>query len=141
MPLAEMFLGQFSKKTGINFRFSDEILDFFMRYTFPGNVRELKNIIERGTIFAKDGLISEISIEKTASQPQNQQTAVTNPFEVDLSHNVDLDEILAEVERRYIVEALKKTNYNRHDTCVLLNLTERMLRYRMSKLGIRDEKE
>ena len=141
MPLAEMFLEQFSKKTGTNFRFSDETLDFFKRYTFPGNVRELKNIIERGTIFAKDGLISEISIEKTAPAPQNHEPSGQNPFEVDLSHNVDLDEILADIEKRYITEALKKTNYNRHDTCVLLNLTERMLRYRMSKLGIRDEKE
>ena len=140
MPLAEMFLDQFSKKTGTNFRFSDEILDFFNRYNFPGNVRELKNIIERGTIFAHDGLVSEISIEKAASS-QNRQPSGGNPFEIDLSHNVDLDEILSGIEKRYIVEALKKTNYNRHDTCVLLNLTERMLRYRMSKLGIRDEKE
>ena len=70
-----------------------------------------------------------------------QQTVLQDPFKVDLSHNVDLDEILAGIEKRYIVEALKKTNYNRHDTCVLLNLTERMLRYRMSKLGIRDDKE
>ena len=141
MPLANMFLEQFSKKTGTNFRFSGETLDFLNRYTFPGNVRELKNIVERGTIFAHDGLISEISIEKSAPAPAPQQPASTDPFEVDLSHNIDLDEILAGIEKRYIVEALKKTNYNRHDTCVLLNLTERMLRYRMSKLGIRDEKE
>ncbi len=141
MPLANMFLDQFSKKTGTNFRFSEETLNFLNHYTFPGNVRELKNIVERGTIFAKDGLITETHFEKTMPSMAQPQTAKSNPFEVDLSHNVDLDEILADIEKRYIIQALKKTNYNRHDTCVLLNLTERMLRYRMSKLGIKDEKE
>lgn len=141
MPLANMFLDQFSKKTGTNFRFSEETLNFLNHYTFPGNVRELKNIVERGTIFAKDGLITETHFEKTMPSMAQPQTAKSNPFEVDLSHNVDLDEILADIEKRYIIQALKKTNYNRHDTCVLLNLTERMLRYRMSKLGIKDDKD
>ena len=141
MPLANMFLDQFSKKTGTNFRFSEETLNFLNHYTFPGNVRELKNIVERGTIFAKDGLITETHFEKTMPSMAQPQTAKSNPFEVDLSHNVDLDEILADIEKHYIIQALKKTNYNRHDTCVLLNLTERMLRYRMSKLGIKDDKE
>ena len=141
MPLANMFLEQFSKKTGTNFRFSEETLDFLNHYTFPGNVRELKNIVERGTIFAKDGLVTETHFEKTIPSTAQPQTDESNPFEVDLSHNVDLDEILADIEKRYIIQALKKTNYNRHDTCVLLNLTERMLRYRMSKLGIKDDKE
>ena len=141
MPLANMFLDQFSKKTGTNFRFSEETLNFLNHYTFPGNVRELKNIVERGTIFAKDGLITETHFEKTMPSMAQPQTAKSNPFEVDLSHNVDLDEILADIEKRYIIKALKKTNYNRHDTCVLLNLTERMLRYRMSKRGIKDEKD
>lgn len=141
MPLANMFLDQFSKKTGTNFRFSEETLNFLNHYTFPGNVRELKNIVERGTIFAKDGLITETHFEKTMPSMAQPQTTKSNPFEVDLSHNVDLDEILADIEKRYIIQALKKTNYNRHDTCVLLNLTERMLRYRMSKLGIKDDKE
>ena len=141
MPLANMFLEQFSKKTGTNFRFSEETLNFLNHYTFPGNVRELKNIVERGTIFAHDGLVTETHFEKTMPSMAQPQTAKSNPFEVDLSHNVDLDEILADIEKRYIIQALKKTNYNRHDTCVLLNLTERMLRYRMSKLGIKDDKE
>ena len=142
MPLAEMFLKQFSEKAGTEFKFSDEILDFLRTYDFPGNVRELKNIVERGTIFATDGLVTLTSFDRNypAPKPLNQQTQA-NPFEVDLTHNVDLDEILAGIEKSYIIQALKKTNYNRHDTCVLLNLTERMLRYRMSKLGIRDEKE
>ena len=142
MPLAEMFLKQFSEKAGTEFRFSDEILDFLKTYDFPGNVRELKNIVERGTIFATDGLVTLTNFERNYPEPkQSAQTVPATSFEVDLSHNIDLDEILAGIEKSYIIQALKKTNYNRHDTCVLLNLTERMLRYRMSKLGIRDEKE
>lgn len=142
MPLAEVFLKQFSEKAGTEFRFSDEILDFFKTYSFPGNVRELKNIVERGTIFATDGLVTLTNFDRNYPEPkQPVQNVQATPFEVDLSHNIDLDEILAGIEKNYIIQALKKTNYNRHDTCVLLNLTERMLRYRMSKLGIKDDKE
>ena len=141
MPLAEMFLKHFSEKTGTNFRFSNEILEFLRTYDFPGNVRELKNIIERGTIFATDGIVTLTNFERTYPEIKQQNQTSANSFEVDLSHNVDLDEILAGIEKNYIIAALKKTNFNRHDTCVLLNLTERMLRYRMSKLGIRDDKD
>ncbi len=142
MPLAEMFLKQFSEKAGTEFKFSNEILEFLRTYDFPGNVRELKNIVERGTIFATDGLVTLTNFDRNYPEPkQSNQQVQTNPFEIDLSHNIDLDEILAGIEKQYIVAALKKTGYNRHDTCVLLNLTERMLRYRMSKLGIKDDKE
>lgn len=135
IPLAEIFLDQFSKKSGVKYRFSDDLIKFFNSYAFPGNVRELKNIIERGTVFAKDGLLEKTHFENahTASERTSEELLI------DVTRNVDLDEILAEVERKYIIEALKKTNYNRHDTCVLLNISERSLRYRISKLGIKDE--
>jgi len=135
IPLAEMFLDQFSRKSGTKYRFSDDLIKFFNAYHFPGNVRELKNIIERGTVFAKDGLLTKTHFENAHKITEK----LSKDLSIDVSHNVDLDEILAEIERKYIVEALKKTDYNRHDTCVLLNISERSLRYRISKLGIKDE--
>ena len=135
IPLAEMFLDQFSRKSGTKYRFSDDLIKFFNAYHFPGNVRELKNIIERGTVFAKEGLLTKTHFENAHIVSEK----LSKDLSIDVSHNVDLDEILAEIERKYIVEALKKTGYNRHDTCVLLNISERSLRYRISKLGIKDE--
>jgi two-component system, NtrC family, response regulator PilR len=135
LPLANFFLEQFSKKSGINYKFSKELIDFFMKYPFPGNVRELKNIIERGTVFAKDGLLSKTHFENAHIISEK----ISKELSIDVNENVDLDEILSEIEKKYIVAALKKTDYNRHETCVLLNISERSLRYRISKLGIKDD--
>ena len=135
LPLANFFLEQFSRKSGVKYKFSKELIDFFMNYPFPGNVRELKNIIERGTVFAKDGLLTKTHFEKA----QKISEKITKDLSIDVSDNIDLDEILAEIEKKYIIAALKKTDYNRHDTCVLLNISERSLRYRISKLGIKDD--
>jgi len=135
VPLANLFLDQFGKKSGIKYSFSDEIINFFKSYPFPGNVRELKNIIERGTVFAKDGVVTKTLFDNS----QNASEKLSKDLSINLSKNIDLDEILSEIEKKYIVEALQKTNYNRHDTCVLLNISERSLRYRISKLGIKEE--
>ncbi|MGI6395046.1 MAG: sigma-54-dependent transcriptional regulator [bacterium] len=136
LPLANLFLEQFSKKADIDYRFSKELLDFFGKYQFPGNVRELKNMIERSVVFAKNGLLLKTHFEKY--EADDAETA-QHHLKIDLSENISLDEILSEIEKEYIIAALKKTNYNRHDTCVLLNMSERSLRYRISKLGIVDE--
>nr|HPG37033.1 helix-turn-helix domain-containing protein [bacterium] len=96
---------------------------------------ELKNIIERGTVFAKDGLLTKTHFENAHKISEK----ITKDLSIDVSDNIDLDEILAEIEKKYIIAALKKTDYNRHDTCVLLNISERSLRYRISKLGIKDD--
>ncbi|HNW16356.1 MAG TPA: sigma-54 dependent transcriptional regulator [bacterium] len=135
LPLANFFLEQFSRKSGVKYKFSKELIDFFMNYPFPGNVRELKNIIERGTVFAKDGLLTKTHFENAHKISEK----ITKDLSIDVSDNIDLDEILAEIEKKYIIAALKKTDYNRHDTCVLLNISERSLRYRISKLGIKDD--
>jgi len=135
LPLANFFLEQFSRKSGVKYEFSKELIDFFMNYPFPGNVRELKNIIERGTVFAKDGLLTKTHFENAHKISEK----ITKDLSIDVSDNIDLDEILAEIEKKYIIAALKKTDYNRHDTCVLLNISERSLRYRISKLGIKDD--
>ncbi len=134
LPLANMFLRQFAVKSGKQLKFSTEMIEFFRSGSFPGNVREIKNIVERGVVFAKDGLVERTFFE-------NADTPVEKmPVSLDLNEKIDLDQILADIEKKYITEALKKTNYNRHDTCVMLNITERSLRYRISKLNIKDER-
>ncbi|MBO4440900.1 sigma-54-dependent Fis family transcriptional regulator [bacterium] len=158
LPLAESFLASFAQKKGENFTFSQEVISFFEHYDFPGNVRELKNMVERGTIFAEDGIIRETSLntklpgsvpepkekpepaagtvepaDRTPAEPQeNGKPEIT----IDLSHSIDLDKILSQIERKYIETALKSTGFNRQATCELLGINERSLRYRIAKLGI-----
>ncbi|HNW81798.1 MAG TPA: sigma-54 dependent transcriptional regulator [bacterium] len=136
IPLAQMFLKQFSLKSGIEFKFSDEMIEFFNSFQFPGNVREVKNIVERGTVFAKNGILEKTHYENSGMISEK----LSKELSLEAGQKVDLDQILADIEKKYITEALKKTNFNRHETCVMLNITERSLRYRITKLNIKDER-
>jgi len=62
---------------------------------------------------------------------------ITSDVDIDLNEPVSLDDILEEVERKYIVQALEKTDNNRQETARMLNITERSLRYRITKLNIK----
>lgn len=101
-----------------------------MEYDFPGNVRELHNMIERGVVLSKSGVVELEKIKSVGSRKIQQENSFDFPLK--------LDEVLADVERSYIRAALTKTGWNRHETAVLLGMTERSLRYRMDKLGIKE---
>jgi len=131
IPLAMLFIESEAEKLNKTIRLSKTVEKFFMEYEFPGNVRELCNIIERGAVLAKSAEITmdEISVK-------NYSSAIADRRVVDFSSDVDLDKILADTERKYISAALEKTDWNRHKTAVLLGITERSLRYRMDKLDL-----
>ncbi len=135
IPLANHFLKEFTLKSGIQYQLSPSTKDFFMKYDFPGNARELKNMIERGVVFAKDGVIEKEIIGTSYPEKNVVQEKHTEPY--DIKDGVNLDAILAEIEKNYIVKALEKTNNNRHETAVLLGITERSLRYRIAKLDVK----
>jgi len=133
LPLADIFLEEFSTKAGKEMRFSDEMIKFLINNDFPGNVRELKNIVERGTVFAVDGVVDNRSFNTTREISEK----ITDELEIDLNLEVCLDDILEEVEKKYITAALEKTGNNRQNTAKMLNITERSLRYRITKLNIK----
>ena len=115
---------------------SKDALDALKRYDFPGNARELENILERAVALAATDEIRPDDLqlsppvymagEPPASEPQNAQTA-----------KWPLQEYLDRVEREAILEALDKTRFNRTAAAKLLGITFRALRYRMERLGIR----
>ena len=133
LSLAELFLEEFGVKAGKDLRFSDDMIKFLKTYDFPGNVRELKNIVERGTVFAQDGIVDNKSFNTTRVISEK----ITGDMDVELNEPVSLDDILEEVERKYISKALEKTGNNRQETARMLNITERSLRYRITKLNIK----
>jgi len=98
------------------------------RYHFPGNVRELENMLERAVTLCSDGSISEADL---ALQPDTvAQPAETARAGGGLGHQID------EVQRQAILEALETTRYNKTAAARLLGLTFRQLRYRIKKLGL-----
>ncbi len=97
-------------------------------YSFPGNVRELENMLERAVTLCATGKITEADLHmREASGGINEPLQFTN---TDLSNQVE------DVQRQAIVDALERTRYNKTAAARLLGLSFRQLRYRIKKLGI-----
>jgi two-component system response regulator PilR (NtrC family) len=95
-------------------------------YSFPGNVRELENILERAVTLCAGSRISAADLAI--------RTHVANSLPV--GSGADLGDQIEDVRRQAIVEALEKTRFNKTAAAKLLGLTFRQLRYRIKKLGI-----
>ena len=135
------------------------VLDALRAYSFPGNVRELENVLERALAFANDGVIEVGDLSLKAARPieparaELAPPAVAPPVAVapvapaaptvsappgvgpaELPGN--LPEYLEQVERDIIGRALQQTQFNRTQAASLLGISVRQLRYQMQKLNI-----
>jgi two-component system NtrC family response regulator len=108
---------------------SREARDQLMRYDYPGNVRELENIIERAVVISQEPLIS------TRDLPFQDCLGMENSGEADQSGS--LQEAMEDLERRMIREALEQAESNQSHAARLLGLSERMLRYKLKKYGFK----
>lgn len=97
-------------------------------YDFPGNVRELENMLERAVTLCTTGTISEADLHmRSSASTIGEAPSFTGTF---LGNQVE------EVQRQAILEALEKTRYNKTAAAKLLGLSFRQLRYRIKKLNI-----
>ena len=118
--------------------FSADALRALDAYDFPGNVRELENIIERAVALATGPLIGLGDMPREVSGMSAQPT----PSLVGLpEEGCNLDEVMGEVERRLIMQALDRTGGVRTSASKLLGITLRSLRYRLQKQGVDDGSE
>ncbi len=101
------------------------------QYPFPGNVRELENILERGLSLAADP--HRISADDLHLTPVRDEVEGNAP----VGEKWPLQDYLDRVERAAINEALEKTRFNRTAAAKLLGITFRAMRYRMERLGIK----
>jgi len=102
-------------------------------YPFPGNVRELQNILERALTLASGDYIKAEDMQLTAARDAN---TIDKQDLAGLRASVPLPDYLERIEKKAILEALEKTRYNRTAAARLLGITFRALRYRMERLGI-----
>ena len=105
---------------------SEDARTAILTYAFPGNVRELENMLERAVTLCASGSIAPDDLQmREAVDPG------VSPIPAG-----KLDEQVEDVQRQAIVEALEKTRYNKTAAAKLLGLSFRQLRYRIKKLGI-----
>ncbi len=116
---------------GVVAQLDQEAIVALERYPFPGNVRELENILERGLSLAADP--QHISAEDLHLTPLAEESDAAVPP----GDKWPLQDYLDRVERAAINEALEKTRYNRTAAAKLLGITFRAMRYRMERLGIK----
>ncbi len=110
--------------------FSEQALNALQSYEFPGNVRELENIVERALALCTGGSL-DVSDLQLAPAGSAQADAST------LGDKCPLPAYLDGVERQALLEALEQTGFNRTAAANLLGITFRTMRYRMERLGIK----
>jgi len=128
-PLMDHFLKLFAAKNSKSLRgFSRAARDALLRYDYPGNVRELENLIERAVVLCRGDVIDRGDLPLILDEPDAPSEATTQ-----------LTAAVEGLERRMIREALKRANGVQTRAAELLGVTERALRYKLKKYGLQGE--
>lgn len=103
------------------------------KYPFPGNVRELENVLERALALLAGDSIDVADLHLASTVPDEASPGGAQPHD-----QLPLQEHLDQVEKQVILDALQKTRFNRTAAAKLLGVTFRSLRYRMQRLGLNE---
>lgn len=136
--LAEHFLAKVGKEQGLsNLSFSPDAIRALGSHSFPGNVRELENAVERAVTLAESETISESDLP-SALRGAN---ALLREEVGEIPAGFDLQLHLDDIERQFLERALEQSGGVRQDAAKLLGLSFRSYRYRLKKLGSDEEDE
>lgn len=133
-PLAIHFINKYSKEMEKDIRgISPKALEILENYHYPGNVRELENIIARCVALESSNVIRQETL------PQLVTGRDYLDLDTSFSSSSSLDSLLGNVEKKMIEKALGNTNGNKTEAAKLLGITLRSLRYRLAKHRMEDE--
>jgi transcriptional regulator with GAF, ATPase, and Fis domain len=120
-----------------------EALEALTKYEWPGNVRELDNTIQRAMTLAAGETITldDIVLGGGAKSAARPLVGAGVHVPEDPTGEVNLEQELRTVERKLILDALERTNWNQKEAADLLNTGYRQLRYRINKLNLKEERE
>jgi len=131
MLLADHFLQKYGEMYGKNIkRISTSAINMMMAYHWPGNVRELENCLERAVLTASDEVVHGYNLPPSLQTSDETQTSI---FPKD---GADIKTMVESYEKEIIIDGLKKHRGNAAATARYLNTTQRIINYRIQKLGI-----
>jgi len=128
--LVDHFIKKYSRQNGKTIRgLTREALNSLMMYNYPGNVRELENIVERAVVIAREEYITSDDL----------------PFKEEREEGIlgkgkvgPLRRSIEELERNMIIAAMERHDYHQTKAAEALGISERMLRYKLKKYGLKD---
>lgn len=114
--------------------FSREAMDILVKYNYPGNIRELENIVHHAVVLSRGDVVSSVDI------PEQVKSADSAEINWGINENSSLPEQVDSLEKMLVINALKKTNNNQLQASKILGISERNLRYRLEKWGMKRDK-
>jgi two-component system response regulator PilR (NtrC family) len=136
--LVQHFLEKYAREMGKEVtKISSYAIDLLQRYDFPGNIRELENLIERSVALTSTNIILPDSLALSVQKRRWIEGVEGKRFDIDdVAQGVSLDTILEDIERAYINKALTCAGSRKKQAAGLLGMSFRSFRYRLEKLGI-----
>lgn len=134
--LSAHFAKKYSDKMGKDIvKLSSYAIEFLTKYSFPGNVMELENLIERSVALSSTNIILPESLTISMHKKRRWIEGVKDQrFNLeDVEQGVDLDKILATIESAYLIKAMELSKGNKNKAADYLNLSILSMRYRLDK--------
>ncbi len=134
--LSQFFLEKYAQEMNKSVaKISSYAIDLLKKYDFPGNVRELENLIERSVALSTTNIILPESLSISVHKRRWIEGVKNRRYNIDdVLHGVNLDEILGEIEAAYIHKAMECANGNKNRAAELLGISLRSMRYRFDKI-------
>lgn len=134
--LAAFFLKKYNERLNKNINgISAEAMDILKKYDYPGNVRELENLVERTVALEGGATILPESLPPMVNTPNGRKMASSNEIEIG-QEGVDLDKVVGQIEKELLIKAIHAAGGVKKKAAKLLHISFRSMRYRIEKYNL-----